>query len=87
LQAADLFFNRQDYLTTKDKILGKFILYKNIIYFFLLVTGSPEVHSIFLHRTNDIEGKYFAELVKELFAENERMSRNTEMGIPLYGRY
>jgi hypothetical protein len=33
-----------------------------------------------------MEGRYFAELVKELFASNEKLDTHTEIGISLYGR-
>eukprot|EP00026_Physarum_polycephalum_P000345 Phypoly_transcript_00345.p1 GENE.Phypoly_transcript_00345~~Phypoly_transcript_00345.p1 ORF type:complete len:1272 (-),score=156.56 Phypoly_transcript_00345:88-3903(-) len=48
--------------------------------------GSSELHNLFLRRTNDMEGRYFAELVKELFTSNEKLDAHTEIGISLYGR-
>lgn len=44
------------------------------------------MHSVFLRRTNDMEGRYFAELISEVFATNEKLNVHTETGISIYGR-
>lgn len=64
------------------------LLYKLfVIYSNDFIAGSSELHNVFLRRTNDMEGVYFAELVKELFTSNEKLDVHTETGISLYGRY
>lgn len=51
-----------------------------------LYPGSNDLHSLFLRRTNYVNGRYFAELVKEVFTNNENMQVFTEIRISIYGR-
>eukprot|EP01112_Ceratiomyxa_fruticulosa_P012622 TRINITY_DN3504_c0_g2_i1.p1 TRINITY_DN3504_c0_g2~~TRINITY_DN3504_c0_g2_i1.p1 ORF type:complete len:1316 (+),score=284.18 TRINITY_DN3504_c0_g2_i1:786-4733(+) len=48
--------------------------------------GNSEIQQIFLRRTNDQNGKYLAELTKEVFKKNEKLGQYTEFRISIYGR-
>lgn len=80
---ADDVFHRFDTLNSKYKPFG---MRTSNPYFYLHIQGSGELQNLFLRRTNEMEGRYFAELIKEVFSSNEKLNVHTEIGISVYGR-
>jgi AMP deaminase len=48
--------------------------------------GVAQLREIFLKTSNEIKGKYFGELTRELFKKNEKTTVHTEYRLSIYGR-